>query len=485
MSVPGQPTVNYAYDTANRVTSITQGLTTVGFGYDNADRRNSLTLPNGILIEAGYDEASHLTSLTYKRGTTVLGNLTYEYDSMGRRTRTGGSFARQVAPAQMTSANYDDANQMVQRESTSLTYDANGNLTNDGVNTYNWNARGQLASITGPGLSASFQYDSFGRRTAKTINGQTTKYLYDLANIVQERAADNSVLANLLMGGIDEVFQRTDATGPRSFLTDSLGSTLALTDENGAIQTEYSYDPFGTTQQSGASSSNSYQFTGRENDGTGLQYNRARYYSPRLQRFISEDPIGLGGGINSFAYVANSPTNFRDPSGKVLDTIADVVFIAWDIYDLVTGGWKNLGTNLLALGLDIIGLCIPFVTGLGRGYKIANKIASHSDDIVKLTNRADDVVDTGRKLPIHPQHTNCFVAGTLVHTKEGVKPIEEIKAGDEVLSYNEETKQVEYKPVVQTFVNYSPEILSVYIEGESKPIETTPGHPFYVYFTRL
>jgi hypothetical protein len=73
--------------------------------------------------------------------------------------------------------------------------------------------------------------------------------------------------ANLLTGlGIDEYFQRTDSAGARSFLTDNLGSTLALADSAGTIQTQYTYDPFGATTVGGAANANSYQFTGREND---------------------------------------------------------------------------------------------------------------------------------------------------------------------------------------------------------------------------
>ena len=62
-------------------------------------------------------------------------------------------------------------------------------------------------------------------------------------------------------------------------------------------------------------SGDSYQYTGRENDGTGLYFYRARYYAPALGRFISEDPIGFRGGINRYAYVGDSPLNFVDPHG--------------------------------------------------------------------------------------------------------------------------------------------------------------------------
>ncbi|MCA9458265.1 MAG: RHS repeat-associated core domain-containing protein, partial [Nitrospira sp.] len=106
-----------------------------------------------------------------------------------------------------------------------------------------------------------------------------------------------------------------------TFLTEGIGSTLALTDGTGTIQTEYSYEPFGLVTVAGTSSTNPFQFTGREHDGTGLVYYRARYYSPVQQRFISEDPIGFAGGdVNLYAYVFNSPTNYTDPMGLFVYT---------------------------------------------------------------------------------------------------------------------------------------------------------------------
>jgi len=118
--------------------------------------------------------------------------------------------------------------------------------------------------------------------------------------------------------GIDETLLRTDAAGARSFLTDGLGSTLALTDSAGLVQGEYTYEPFGKTTTSGAASSNAFKYTGREDDGTGLYYYRARYYHPGLQRFISEDPIGFNGGdVNLYGYVGNDPVNLVDPYGLI------------------------------------------------------------------------------------------------------------------------------------------------------------------------
>lgn len=313
-TVTGQSAASYAYDAADRLTTITQGSNVVGFGYDDADRRVSLTQPGGLLTEYGYDAASQLKSLTYKKGGITLGDLTYEYDDAGRRTKAGGSFARTLLPQALPSATHNDANRLTQRGAATLTYDAGGNLTSDGVNAYTWNARGQLASISG-GVSASFQYDAFGRRSSKTVNGQTTAYLYDGMNVAQEQSGGVAV-ADMLTGGVDEVFHRADTAGGHTLLRSGLGSAVALADGTGTVQTEYSYDPFGATAVTGAASGNASQYTGRENDATGLYYYRARYYSPALQRFISEDPLGFGGGdVNLYAYVGNDPVNYTDPSG--------------------------------------------------------------------------------------------------------------------------------------------------------------------------
>ena len=69
------------------------------------------------------------------------------------------------------------------------------------------------------------------------------------------------------------------------------------------------------TDASGTASSNSFEYTGRENDSTGLYFYRARYYNPGLQRFVSEDPIGLAGGINQYGYVEGNPISRIDPEG--------------------------------------------------------------------------------------------------------------------------------------------------------------------------
>src|SRR6185436_8364192 len=125
--------------------------------------------------------------------------------------------------------------------------------------------------------------------------------------------------ATMLTGlGMDQLFSRTTGEGTQSYLTDRLGSVIALAGGSGEVDTSYTYEPFGVTSSAGDPSDNPFQFTGRENDGTGLQYNRARYYSPASARFISPDPLGITpGSPNVYSYVWGSPLDFTDPSGKI------------------------------------------------------------------------------------------------------------------------------------------------------------------------
>jgi RHS repeat-associated protein len=255
---------------------------------------------------------------------------------------------------------------------TTETYDLNGNLattTDAGVTTtYTWNTRNQLTGISKTGFTASFTYDSFGRRTGRTVNGVVTNYVYDGLNPVQEKNG-GTVTANLLTGlGIDEFFTRTDGVGVRALLPDALGSTIALGDGTGTLQTQYTYEPFGFVSQTGAASTSSYKYTGREDDGTGLMYYRARYYQSRVQRFIAEDPIGFRGGINQYRYVLNNPLKWKDSNGTgPIGTAAAIVCGVYDIYDIAktTKGLRDLADKINVLNNQVKSLEAKCSSGRG------------------------------------------------------------------------------------------------------------------------
>ncbi len=332
MTVAGQPSVSYSYDSNSRLTGIntTINYAAAGFSlaYDALGRRTSLTLPNGVKTNYTYDNASHLLEMKHLSPlSSVLEALNYGYDATGNRTSMNRQSVTLPLRGAVTDTNYNEANQMLRYNASSdnVSYDENGNMTSMtnscGVTNYTWDARNRLVGINGykpdcSALTASFKYDALGRRTEKAINSVTTQYVYDGLDIVQE--IENSVVtANYIRTlNIDEPLARIKADGTvRYYQTDALGSIVALTDETGTVKTTYSYDPFGAASITGEASDNPFQYTGRENDNNGLYYYRARYYSSELQRFISEDPIRLRGGINFYRYVGNSPINYVDPLG--------------------------------------------------------------------------------------------------------------------------------------------------------------------------
>lgn len=332
MTVTGQSAIVYAWDNANRLTQISQGSDVIAFNYDNGGRRTSITLANGVVMAYAYDSANQLTSITYTKGGTTIGDLAYTYDAGGRRTSVSGSLAKADLPAAVASAVYNANNQLVSWGGSSNAYDLNGNLISDGSRTYTWNERDQLSAISGI-ATASFSYDGLGRRKSKTVGGIQTAFLYDGINLVQELTAGTAT-ANLISGGIDELFMRKEATSTSHPITDGIGSVIGLTDSSGVMQTEYSYEAYGKATLIGAANSNSQTFTAREDDGTGLLFYRARYYAAGVSRFISEDPIGVDGGINLYEYVEGSPLNWSDPMG------------------LAKGGKRNLNTEGLTKKSD-------------------------------------------------------------------------------------------------------------------------------------
>lgn len=245
---------------------------------------------------------------------------------------------------------------------------------------------------------ASFVYGPFGRRVSKTVYGVATGFLYDGPNVTQELSGSNPS-ANLLTGGLDEIFTRTDSTGVADFLRDGLGSTAALTDSTGAIEQTYTYDPFGATTSNGGSA-NSYQYIGRETDATGLYYFRARYYDPTIDRFISEDPVGFAGGnSNLYSYAFNNPINLRDPSGKdpfigaTTGTILGGFYGAWGAW--TTGGNGKDIVEAALLGGIAGGVVGAFDPTFGVAVVLGGAVGAGTDALGQwITNRN--------------HHTHCY-----------------------------------------------------------------------------
>jgi YD repeat-containing protein len=312
-TVVGETPVSYTWDNAGNPLSASQGGSSLAYAYDSAGRLSSMTLPNGVLETYNYDSDSRIAAITYSNASGPLGNLTYSYDPMGRVLTKGGSFASIVMPQSVSGNTFNAANEMTAFNGTPLAYDGNGNLLGDGTNSYAWDARNQLASLAGL-ASASFAYDALGQRVGQTITSAATQYLYDLANAAMPLQEFSSTGAPLLSGlGTS----RADLSGTMTLLPDAQGDTIALTDATGAIQTQYSYGPFGAVSMTGAASTNPYQFQGMQNDATGMYYGAGVYYSPTFG-------TGVGGGLarapasgsTSFATLSAPSSPAATPSGN-------------------------------------------------------------------------------------------------------------------------------------------------------------------------
>src|SRR5438067_2290360 len=149
--------------------------------------------------------------------------------------------------------------------------------------------------------SVTYKYDALGRRIQRAPSvGASTNFIYDGQDVVQDLNSDATTVDYLNGPGIDNKISQTSTSGRKAttlyYLADHLGSTTALTNKQGRLLEQISYDSYG---DSTGSVNTRYDYTGRERDPvTGLIYYRARWYEPQLGRFISEDPSGLGDGIN-------------------------------------------------------------------------------------------------------------------------------------------------------------------------------------------
>jgi len=322
-TLSGGDITTYGYDKVDRIKTVTLRSRMASYTYDVAGRLTGRLLPNGVKVAYQYDDADRVTSIAYsKTDDTPIEMVSYSYDAFGQRLSRGDG---QVSPKDTTfSATYDEANRLstisIAGETFTLAYDDNGNLVSrtgvtSGTTTYSWTARNQLAAVSAPSLSASFRYDALGRRIEKIVNGMGTGYIYDGLQAIAELrgSAVDAVYHTGLM--IDEVLARYAGSGNRALLSDALMSIIAQANDDQTIANFYAYSAYGEVATLGPDEGNALQYTGREDDGIGLYYYRARYYDSLLKRFISEDPMGVAGGVNLYSYVDGDPTSHTDPLG--------------------------------------------------------------------------------------------------------------------------------------------------------------------------
>lgn len=216
------------------------------------------------------------------------------------------------------------------------TYDASGNLVSYGSNTYVYDFIGRLVRVDQNGVPVvSMSYDALGRRFLKTTPTKSIRWVYlgDAALEEVETVGSTTTTRQLVWGKTIDELLLVRIGGVDYFpITDQQGSVAYILNASGGVVESYTYDTYGMPrifnpsglQISASTIGNTTMYAGRTWDAEcALYYNRARYMSPELGRFITRDPIGYAGGINLYAYTLNSPLNGTDPFGK--ETFEDLL----------------------------------------------------------------------------------------------------------------------------------------------------------------
>ncbi len=343
----GSWTFTQAYNGDHELTNQTFPGALSGFtqtlARDSLDRVTSLTPPgsNPTVRKFAYDSVGRLLNACDKPGSASCLNEfgattnAYSYDQAGNRTDG--------------SAVVGAGNRTTTFRGWVLTYDLAGNIatadtapyTSATIRRYTWDALGRLIAVKiGPDTVARFRYDAVGRRVLK-VTGTTTRdslwFVYNagaqvLVDFTGNTAAD-TVRAEYGYGpGSDQVWAvRKPGTGLDGvlLLDPLIGSVRGVAAWTGAtLQKDYR-KPLGQATPWGKTPADTgavlrVRWAGREYDQeTGLFYMRARYYDPRLGRFLSEDPAGVLGGVNLYAYSGGDPVNRSDPSGLGMDDCGD------------------------------------------------------------------------------------------------------------------------------------------------------------------
>jgi len=313
--------VTYDYQVTGEVTTIKEnGTTTLGtYAYDDLGRRTTLTRGNGVVTTYGFDPVSRLSSLASDlTGTTSDLTLGFGYNPASQitsTTRSNNAFSWTGATNVARNYTSNGLNQYSAATSTTFGYDARGNLTSSGGNTYTYSSENLL--LTGPN-SAALTYDPLMRLyQSGSASVAATKNLYDGdQQIASYVASSGAITQRYVMGpGTDEELLEISAAGTKTWtVTDERGSVIAGSDSSGNVAGINTYDEYGIP---GATNTFRRQYTGQIYlPELGMYYYKVRMYSPTLGRYMQTDPTGYGDGVNWYNYVGSDAINFTDPTGR-------------------------------------------------------------------------------------------------------------------------------------------------------------------------
>jgi len=308
------------YDLDGRMTSYTLNGQVQTVSYDAASRITGVTDGGNSANNRtyGYDELDRLTS--EQRAQRSLG---YSYDAVGNRTQyvNGASVTNYIHG---TTSNR--LTQLTGGQNTSIATDANGSITNNGSAAFNYDARGRMVSANTAIGMVTYKINALGQRVLKTMPTSSTVYHYDQSGRLIAESTGNALNEFVYLGDMPIAMTATAAlsigeAAVHFIHTDQLNTPRVITNVDGTLVWQWDSDPFGQDAANERPAGQTafvfnQRFPGQQFEReSNLHYNYFRDYDPALGRYVESDPIGLGGGINTYGYVLGNPVSLSDQDG--------------------------------------------------------------------------------------------------------------------------------------------------------------------------
>jgi RHS repeat-associated protein len=318
----------YAYDPAANRTTEQIDDAPMQSSFNNRNQLTSQQPGGALLFKGSVNEPATLTVA----GTPASVDAANEFQGMAPVV-SGTSNVVVTATDPSGNLRTNTYEVTISGSSKSFTYDANGSLTGEGTKTYEWDGANRLVRVLDGGIElVRFVYDGDGRRSQKIAGGVTHTYVYGGEDMLEERLSTGATIRYVHGLGIDQPLAKVESGAATYYLADHLGSIVQETNASAVVTLTRQYDAWGDLLQ--GSGTAGYAFTGREWDSeTGLYYYRARYYNPKIGRFVSEDPSGLVDGPNLYAYAVGNPIALVDPLGQSVSDAADEwMNTSWNVF---------------------------------------------------------------------------------------------------------------------------------------------------------
>jgi RHS repeat-associated protein len=350
MTYPSGKALGYQYDSKGQLTGLTldgqpllSGITWSPFG-----PVKGWTWSNGQTYQRTFNQDGQLTSHSQGADTktlsydatgniTAIGSALYSYDAINRLIAANDLYFGYDANGNRTSmgsgwgniAYTIDAasNKMLAAGASTYQYDSTGSLLNDSINSYQYDAQGRLTRVNN-GTTGHYSYNAQGQRVYKwgLIQGAAEERLfaYDGWKLLGEYGPTGIAVQETVWLG-DLPIATLQNGSVYNIHPDHLGTPRVITNAANTVIWKWESDPFGAAPANDDPDGDSVKFTynlrfaGQYFDAeTGKHYNYFRDYDPPSGRYIESDPIGLRGGLNTYAYVENDPITYFDPLGLKL-----------------------------------------------------------------------------------------------------------------------------------------------------------------------